>query len=423
MEAQEGYTPQPPRRGASLKSVILISAIFGLVAGFIGTFLASWVAQTGRFPFASNVLMPPGVTISNTKAPESRFEGVAAALNESVVNIDTRVVRESPLPFYMPDQVMKGSGTGMIIDKNGYILTNYHVIEDAQNIQVTVTHADGKRMYKATLVGGDAREDLALLRIDAKNLKPVSFGNSSNVHPGEWVMAIGNPYGEDFEHTVSVGVISALNRLLPNENDSSAPMRNMIQTDASINPGNSGGPLVDLAGNVIGINSAIFIGRSSSGVQASGLGFAIPSNRAVQVIEQLRKGLTVPHPYIGIGYNEITDEVRTSLHLPSTNGVIVQNVSPNSPAQSAGVMVGDIISGIDGKAITDKNVIGNYITQQDVGKVIHLEIKRWNDANGRWDNKSITVKIGNQPASVSPASTQSSPDSGQQDQVAVPWPF
>ena len=261
---------------------------------------------------------------------EDTFVQVADQLDESVVNIDTTAYQNNPMSLFFGgggQQVVKGKGTGIIVDADGYILTNYHVVGDASNINVTIMHKGGKRTYKATLIGGDKQEDLAVIKVSADNLKPVRFGDSDALRPGEWVMAIGNPFG--FEHTVSVGVVSALNRLLPV--DDTVTLRNMIQTDASINPGNSGGPLVNLRGEVIGINSAIFVGQGNE-PSASRIGFAITSNHAQKIMELLRKSSKIPHPYIGISYGAITDELSAQAHLPVKEGLVIGQVLPNGPA-------------------------------------------------------------------------------------------
>lgn len=403
MEAHGDNYARPPRRGPSLGTVVLLALIFGVIAGFGGAVLALWANQTGHlaslFGSSDVAAVPLGTQYASSTAsdPQGTFASVADNMDESVVNINTMAVQQNPASLFFGgggSQVVRGLGTGVVVASDGYILTNYHVIDNARNIKVTIMHKGGKREYTAKLVGGDKAEDLAVIKINASGLKPVRFGNSNALRPGEWVMAIGNPFG--FEHTVSVGVVSALNRSLPV--DDTVTLRNMIQTDASINPGNSGGPLVNLNGEVVGINSAVFVGQGSGEPQASGIGFSIPSNHAKSIMEQLRKGSRIPHPYIGISYREITDEMRSQLHLPVKNGVLVMQALANGPAGKAGVARGDVIVSVDKRAIRDQSVLTDYINTQHVGDTITLDIRRWNDGNGSWEQKTLRVKVGNKPA-------------------------
>ena len=399
----EGYpTRETRRRGPSSAAVILLSVIFGLIAGFGGTILALKVNEQGKLPFFNSPITiansgGTAMPVSGSSGGVANFAQVAEHLNESVVNINTTMVREDPMSMFFGGgpQVVSGIGTGVIIDKGGYVVTNYHVVGEAKNIVVTVMHKEGRREYKGTLVGGDKQEDLALVKINASNLKPATFGNSDALLPGEWVMAIGNPFG--FEHTVSVGVVSALNRSLP-INDSTS-LRNMIQTDASINPGNSGGPLVNSRGEVIGIDTAVYVGRNDGGPQASGLGFAIPSNRVVKIVNILKQGKKVLHPYIGISYREITEDLRQSARLPVKNGVLVTSVLPGGPAAKAGLQGdgNDVIVAIDNKKLMNQSDLADYINEKEVGDQVTLEIHRWNADSSKWEKKSLKVKLENKP--------------------------
>jgi S1-C subfamily serine protease len=434
MEQQGDFGGQRESRGPSLGSVVMLAIIFGMLAGFGGTLLALWANQQGLLaripgmtpPAAQQQagttpapIIPPVQPAASGSDMTNSFAQVVDTLNESVVNINTTATQPNPYSFFGGEQQVQGMGTGMIVDDQGHILTNYHVVGEADQIDVTVMHRDGKKTYKAKLIGGDRREDLAVIKIEAKELKPVQFGNSDGVRPGEWVMAIGNPFG--FEHTVSVGVVSALNRGL--NVDETTRMRGMIQTDATINPGNSGGPLLNARGEVIGINTMIFLGRGGSGgPQASGLGFAIPSNRAVKVMEILRKHGKVQHPYIGIVYRFIDERLRVEERLPVKGGVLIMNVMPNSPAAKAGLKAKDIIASIDGKKIEDENTLSDYINTQNVGTEMTLEVKSWDENSGQWKTRQAKLKTAEMPEQMPEAQPQQQRRQ-QQPQEGFPFPF
>ena len=416
---EQGYMP-PVSRGPSVGVVVFLALLFGLVGGAGGGLLMIWANQRGfmQSPASSGSApvesaMPSGAHYNSS--PQS-FAQVAKKLNASVVNINTRSRQENPYALFFgqnPQQEVQGLGTGVIVSSDGYILTNYHVVGEANDIRVTVTLPSEKHEYPAQLIGGDKQEDLALIKIDPKGLRlqPVVFGDSDNLMPGEWVMAIGNPFG--FEHTVSVGVVSALNRSLPVED--TVTLKRMIQTDASINPGNSGGPLVNLNGEVIGINSAIFVGGGGGQPQAKGLGFAIPSNRAKKVMEMFRSHKAVQHPYIGIAYDAITDQLSHDQRLPVKTGVMVSAVLPDSPAAKAKIQKNDIILAADGKELKDRNALSDYINNQDVGKAVTLDIMRWDDSTAIWKKSSVRVTIENKPVDFEKKmKSQGQPNSGGQ---------
>jgi Do/DeqQ family serine protease len=292
----------------------------------------------------------------------------------SVVNIDTvSVVTTNPsIPFEFRDffppgffqnqQQVKGAGSGFIIRSDGYILTNEHVVRDAQTLKVTLF---GGKKYDGRVVGTDPQTDLAVVKIDGKNLPAVEMGDSSKLEPGEWVVAIGNPYG--FHDTVTAGIVSALGRSLEDPNKSG----NLIQTDAAINPGNSGGPLVDLNGKVIGINEAII-------ANAQGLGFAIPINLAKNIADELIKKGKVERPatpWLGVGLVEINERIAKYYGLPNQEGAIIQ-VFPGSPAAKAGLIDGDVIKEINRKKIKSPQDVVNFIKDQKVGRQIEILVFR-----------------------------------------------
>jgi serine protease Do len=237
-------------------------------------------------------------------------------------------------------------------------------------------------------------------------------------------MAIGNPFG--FEHTVSVGVVSALNREL--NVDDTTSLKNMVQTDASINPGNSGGPLVNSSGQVIGINSAVYVGQSGGNEpQASGIGFAIPSNHAVKIMQLLREKKKIEHPYIGVRYAAITEEVSNQAHLPVKNGVLVQDVLQGGPADKAGLKPNDVIVSIDGTGLTEANSLSTYVSKQEVGKSVTMQIMRWD--NAQWVKKSVKVKLEDKPADLDRRAHQQPEEEAQPQQPggggvpSFPFPF
>ncbi len=294
--------------------------------------------------------------------------------------------------FYgeQPERQFKrsGLGSGVIIDKQGYILTNEHVINDTDKI--TVTLADG-REFKAVLKGTDPRSDLAVIKIDAPNLPVAPLGDSDQLKTGQWVVAIGNPFGyllANSEPTVTAGVISALHRSLPRTSRQDSDYSDLIQTDAAINPGNSGGPLVNLKGEVVGINVAIF--TTSGGYQ--GIGFAIPANNAKRIVEQLIKGQKVAYGWIGISIQEVDDRLAQYFGLEKPKGVLVVKSLENGPAQKGGVQDGDIIVSIDGQEINNSSSLLRKIGNAKIGDKITLEILR--------DNKTdkIPVTVGKRPS-------------------------
>jgi len=272
-------------------------------------------------------------------------------------------------------------GSGVIVQSDGHILTNNHVIQGETNIRVTLANG---RTVPAKRLGGDPRVDLAVLKVDAGTLPVAPIGDSDTLQVGQLAVAIGNPYG--FERTVTVGVVSALNRSIPG---GGAALSNLIQTDAEINPGNSGGPLLDARGRVIGINTALV-----SGSGGGGLGFAVPINTAQYVIRDVLRYGRVIVPWIGISYGDITPEMARAFGISTDEGVIVADVSPNSPASKAGIRRGDIIVGINGSEIEDSGDLQKQLRGKRVGDVMQLTIIR--DGSRR----NIKVTLEEMPSSL-----------------------
>ncbi len=283
--------------------------------------------------------------------------------------------------------IEQGTGSGFIISSDGNILTNAHVVEGSTTVEVVLK--DGRRL-QGRVLGTDSVTDVAVVKINADNLPTVSLGDSNNLQPGEWAIAIGNPLGLD--NSVTVGIISATGR---SSNDVGVPDKRVgfIQTDAAINPGNSGGPLLNQNGEVIGINTAIIDG-------AQGLGFAIPINNAQQIAQQLIKGGKAEHAYLGIAMQTLTPELKqelnrnfnTNIRLFTDQGVLVMQVVPGSPADKSGLKPGDIIQKIDNQTITASENVQQIVQNKTVGSLLELEVNR----NGK--NLNFQVRTGNLPS-------------------------
>ena len=274
----------------------------------------------------------------------------------------------------LPDREykQKGLGSGVIIDSRGYILTNQHVIEGADKI--TVTLPDGRNL-KGVIKGQDARSDLAVIQIEAHNLPVATLGDSDNLKIGQWVVAIGNPFAfaiQNPEPTVTAGVISALHRSLGRTLSRERDYNDLIQTDAAINPGNSGGPLVNLKGEIVGINVAIF--STSGGYQ--GVGFAVPINNAKNIISKLIEGKKITYGWFGVTVQDLTEELAKYFGLPDKNGALVVSVLENSPAQKAGIKESDIIKQFDNKAINNVRELLNAVGKAEVGRKVKVVVIR-----------------------------------------------
>ena len=343
---------------------------------------------------AQALIIPDPVSLSNA------FSQISSSLAPAVVNITAEATQENPVrtrtdrndrnrnqnqdprqidPFDffnffgapdVPDrgERLRGVGSGIVVDKAGYILTNHHVVEKATKITVRL---EDKTDYPAKLIGSDEETDLAVIKIEAGRELPLAkMGNSDAVKVGDWVLAIGSPFTLD--HTVTHGIISAKGRdTLPG--GGTKAFQSFLQTDAAINPGNSGGPLVNMAGEVIGINTAI-ISQTS---QSAGLGFALPSNTAVKVYNQLVQNGKVTRGGIGISYkNEQNSALCRAMGLKSDCGVIVDSVSPGLPAAKAGIREEDVITEIDGTPVTNSSTLLDVIGNTPVGKTIRVKINR-----------------------------------------------
>jgi serine protease Do len=345
---------------------------------------------------------PPQSAAARGSMTLDTFRDLARGLTPGVVNVNTsKVVKRQryrdPFRDFFGDDMMdrffgpqggqerqtqRALGSGFVIDKDGYILTNRHVVDGAD--QISVTLVNGKN-YEAKLVGRDARTDVALLKIEPKEpLTVLDMGDSDQAEVGEWVMAIGNPFG--FGNSVTVGVVSFKGRPLP-LGSAGTPV-DMIQTDASINPGNSGGPLINTRGQVIGINTLII---TQGAPQSAGVGFAVPINVAKEVAPQLREKGKVVRGWLGVTIQAVGEDMAKSLKLKDSKGAIVSDVTSGSPAEKAGVKPGDVVIGADEHPIADNSDLSRYIASRAPGTPVRLKVAR----DGA--EKTITVTLGTFP--------------------------
>ncbi|TLM63945.1 MAG: DegQ family serine endoprotease [Deltaproteobacteria bacterium] len=345
-----------------------------------------------RLPLLLALLATVLTAIPAFAAPVPDFTALVDQLKPAVVNISTAKTVKPRSPLYRgpqrPGQDLfdefferffrdipqasrkeRSLGTGFIISEDGYILTNDHVVDGADEIKVKLS--DG-RVFSGTIRGLDQKLDLALIKIEAGKQLPVArLGDSDKLRIGEWVMAIGNPFG--LEQTVTVGIVSAKGRVI-----GAGPYDDFIQTDASINPGNSGGPLFNMRGEVIGINTAIVPG-------GQGIGFAIPVNMARQVVDQLRDNGKVTRGYLGVVVQPLTEELAQSFGLDRPHGALVSEVVKNSPAERAGLRRGDVILSFDGQSIDERNDLPKVVAAARVGKTARVAVFR--------DGRELELKV------------------------------
>jgi serine protease Do len=380
------------RGNVSVKGVILV-ALASLVIGLGISGSLDWLAPSRAVNF-----------MGESANPESRlanglpdFVSLAKKMKPIVVNISTTTVSEGrgtqefSSPFGDEDpfgdfwrrffggpaprgpQRQRSLGSGFIIDNDGSIMTNNHVVENASKIVVKLSSDDQE--YEAKVVGRDSKTDIAIIKINSKvNLSAASLGDSDQLEVGEWVVAIGNPFGLD--STVTSGIVSAKGRHI-----GQGPYDNFIQTDASINPGNSGGPLINLRGEVIGINTAIF-SRTGGNI---GIGFAIPINLVKELLPQLRGKGKVTRGYLGVLIQKVTPEIAESLGMDKGYGALVANVSKDGPAEKAGVKVGDVIVEFDGKEVKDSGDLPIVVARTAVDKKVRMKVLR--------DKKEIILNV------------------------------
>ncbi len=357
----------------------------------VSTLRPDWLPQRQGTVALREVI---GSTDENTPPPAGSYRDAARTALPSVVHIyTTQEIKAQRHPLFddpifrhffgdRPEgqpQRNSGLGSGVIVSANGYILTNFHVIEAADDIQVSLN--DGKT-YKAKVIGSDPESDLAILQIKADKLPAITFGQTESLRVGDVVLAIGNPFGVG--QTVTMGIVSALGRSHLGINT----FENFIQTDAAINPGNSGGALVDVNGNLVGINTAIYSRTGGS----HGIGFAIPVSSAKSIMEQIIQNGAVTRGWIGVEAQEITSELAESFGLPDTEGALIAGVVRGSPADSAGIRPGDVLLAVNGKAVKDPQVMLDLIAALKPEERSNFRLRR---------DKSILevqVRIGKRPA-------------------------
>ena len=328
------------------------------------------------------------------------FSNVSKKVTPSVVNISTVSRKKFIQPFFEANPFFedffgspqtrqsKSLGSGFLISKDGYIVTNDHVVRDAESIQVKLSN---DKMYDAKVVGGDQKTDIAVIKIDAADLPTAVLGDSDKLEVGQWAIAIGNPFGLD--RTMTVGVISATGR----SNMGIETYENFIQTDASINPGNSGGPLLNVYGEVVGINTAIV-------ASGQGIGFAIPVNMAKPIFTQLIAKGSVSRGYIGVTIQPVTEELAKSFGLKEAKGALVNDVIKGSPADKAGVQQGDVIIGLNGREVKDPSHLQRLVAEAGIGKGVKISLFR--------DGKTLELSITLASAESAPKHRQKPERSG-----------
>ena len=353
--------------GGLVTSALVVAVVFG--TGAIG--------QIPATDMPTGTEHAPVAPLPGDGSGENLPEAVAARALPSVVAIDTLAKQQQMNIFGFGisgtetgELVPMGSGSGVVLSEDGFILTNNHVVENGDGYQVTI---EGKS-YDATLVGNDPSSDVAVLKAEgASGLTPMAIGDSDQLAPGQWVMSIGSPFG--FEQSVATGIVSATSRSTVTQSETTGEpvvLPNMIQTDAAINPGNSGGALVDSNAQLIGMNTLI---TSYSG-NYSGVGFAIPVNYAMNIAEQIMNGEAPTHAQLGVSVGTVTPDIAKKYDLNATSGALVSNVLEGSAAQKAGVQMGDVITEINGKPVTDATELTAEVRATDPGKPAILKIVR-----------------------------------------------
>ena len=363
---------EPPRKhkrkgsGAKVAALCLVCALVGGVVGGGGVAVATGALNGGTSTIYEGTRTPTTVSVANVTGNELlTAPEIYAAYVGSTVGITTEIVTTNG---WGQPVSQAAAGSGFVITEDGYILTNYHVIEDADSIQVSFV--DGTT-YDATLVGGESENDIAVLKIDATGLTPVIIGDSDNVKVGEQVVAIGNPLGE-LTYSMTSGIISAKDRSITMEN---GEVMNMIQTDTAINSGNSGGPLFDMYGQVIGITSAKLSGSSSSSATIEGLGFAIPINDIKDMVTDIMEnGYVTGKPYMGITVSTVPESI--SERYGMSQGALVESVDESSCAAKAGLEKGDIITAMDGKTVISSAELVEAKKAYKAGDTVTLEVER-----------------------------------------------
>lgn len=336
----------------------------GIMGGLVGLYIArANPAQQIAAPVPQEI---KAVTSGQAPVVQNLTVNSSSEIIDTVRQVEPAVVtvvtNESSGSAF--GRTVQASGSGVVISQDGHIITNNHVVEGAND--VAVIYNDGTRV-DAQVVGTDPLTDIAVLKVNGKVPAFASFGDSSALQLGEWVVAIGSPLG-NYRGSVTVGVVSGINRKV-------AEQENLIQTDAAINHGNSGGPLINLAGQIVGINTLV-VRDTVGGAPAEGLGFAVPSNTVRSVAEQLISRGRIEYPFIGISYTEVTPQLAGELNLSAKNGVIITQVTANSPAARGGLQTQDVVTAIDNNTIDENNTLRSILFKYRVGDQVTLTVER-----------------------------------------------
>lgn len=372
---------------------------------------AAWWRHAALVCLVTVLLTASGSSVSQSRGPASVAD-LAESLLDTVVNISTtqtlkssrdaspmpNIPKDSPFEEFFDEffnrqqqgqpRRVNSLGSGFVLDPSGLIVTNNHVIEGAD--EIVVNFSDGTRLTVSKVLGHDEKTDLALLKVEPKKpLKAVTFGDSTKLRVGDWVMAIGNPFG--LGGTVTIGIISAVKRDI-----NAGPYDEFLQTDAAINRGNSGGPLFDMDGKVIGVNTAIISPTGGS----IGIGFAIPSSTAVHVIEQLRQYGETRRGWLGVRIQTVTEEIAESLGMPEPSGALVASVTPDGPAAAAGIEAGDVIVEFDGQAVDSMRNLPRIVARTEIGKEVEVVVRR------KGEQRTFRVTVGRLPETEQPVAAK-----------------
>ncbi len=366
---------------ALMSCVIILAILVGIIGGGVMGGLAGYYAAQNS-PAKPVIIPVAAVSPSSTVSPIAPSQTNLTLKEDSAVIDAVRKVKPAVVTVINQLQTRRGfsgtvsptaSGSGVIIDASGYIITNNHVIEGQKTLQVIF--ADGSKA-DATVAGADAIADIAVIKVEGKMPAVAPLGDSNALEPGQIAIAIGSPLG-DYRGTVTVGVVSGLNRTVGRQ-------QGLIQTDAAINNGNSGGPLINSLGQVIGINTLV-VRSTSEGNVAEGLGFAIPSNQVRDIMGQLISKGKVDRAYIGVSYQDVNPQIASALNLNTTNGIIVTLVEPGTPAAKAGLQENDVILEFDGLKIDQDHSLASMLYTHQAGDTVSLTVLR--------DGKTIQVKL------------------------------
>jgi S1-C subfamily serine protease len=380
---------------SKLKLFIVNITLLGLLAAGGGAALANTATPLTNMALAAPVAQASPAPATSTGNLQDAIRQVAEKVKPAVV----QVTNEQSNPFTQfgssSQEVPVGVGSGIIYDNQGHILTNAHVVDGAQSLLVSLP--DG-RSFQAKLIGSDPQTDLAVLQISGSNLPVAQLGDSSQLQVGDWVVAIGNALALPGGPTVTAGVVSALGRTIqePGSSQSSSAgpfLFDLIQTDAAINPGNSGGPLVNLNGQVVGINTLAAGTAGASGVEADGIGFAISISTAKPIADQLVATGKVIHPYMGIGYVPLNPAIAAQLGTSATQGAVIMQVAPGSPAADAGLQTQDVITEINGTPLTGESTLAQIVQSHKPGDTLNLTVVRGSQT------LQVKITLGTMPSS------------------------